>query len=235
MTSQLTPLVIVGAGGHGRETLDVVEAINHQNHLWHFVGFIDDGPVVQDRLDRRDAGLVHRDEIDPAVVRYVVGIGDPMIRSHLAAEMDHAGFTAATLIHPAATVGSDNRLGAGVVLAAHATVTTNVTLGSHTQLNIGATVSHDCEVGHAVTISPGAYVNGSCHLDDHVVLGTGAIVTPGHYIGAETVVGAGAVVVDDIPVGITVTGVPARPVSGQHGRIDLETASRLIREDRDSR
>ncbi len=67
MTGLLTPLVIVGAGGHGRETLDVVEAINEQNHVWHFLGFIDDGPVVQDRLDRRDATLVHRDELDPSV------------------------------------------------------------------------------------------------------------------------------------------------------------------------
>ncbi len=212
MTGQLTPLVIVGAGGHGRETLDIVEAINEHTHVWHFLGFVDDGPIVRDRLDRRHAGLVLRDEVDPSVVRYVIGIGDPMIRAHLAAEMDHAGFTAATLIHPGATVGGDNRLGAGVVLAAGATVTTNVTLGSHTQLNVGATVSHDCEVGHAVTISPGAYVNGSCHLDDHVFLGTGAIVTPGHHIGAEAVVGAGAVVVHDIPAGVTVAGVPARPV-----------------------
>ena len=212
MTGQLTPIVIVGAGGHGRETLDVIEAINERTHVWHFLGFIDDGPIVQDRLDRRDASLVARSDLDPSSVRYVVGIGNPATRAHLAAELDQAGFSAATLIHPAAIVGGDNRLGAGVVLAAAATVTTNVTLGAHTQLNVGATVSHDCQVGHAVTISPGAFVNGSCRLDDQVFLGTGAIVTPGHHLGADAVIGAGAVVVDDVPAGITVAGIPARPV-----------------------
>ncbi len=74
-------------------------------------------------------------------------------------------------------------------------------------------MSHDCEVGQAVTISPGAFVNGICRLDDQVFLGTGAIVTPGHHLGAEAVVGAGAVVVDDVPSGVTVAGVPARPIS----------------------
>ena len=42
-------LVIVGAGGHGRETLDIVEAINADALTWNFLGFVDDGEVVADR------------------------------------------------------------------------------------------------------------------------------------------------------------------------------------------
>jgi hypothetical protein len=51
----LTDLVIVGAGGHGRETLDVVEAINDRSQRWRFLGFIDDGTVDAERLARRGA------------------------------------------------------------------------------------------------------------------------------------------------------------------------------------
>ena len=59
------------------------------------------------------------------------------------------------LIHPAATVASDNRIGDGVLLAAGARVTTNVTLGRHVHLNVNAVVSHDCVVGDYTTLSPG--------------------------------------------------------------------------------
>lgn len=38
----MTPLVIVGTGGHGREALDIVEAINARSSTFEFLGFIDD-------------------------------------------------------------------------------------------------------------------------------------------------------------------------------------------------
>ena len=56
-------LVIVGAGGHGRETLDIVEAINAVEPTWAFAGFVDDGEIIADRLERRDASLLGTTEI----------------------------------------------------------------------------------------------------------------------------------------------------------------------------
>lgn len=207
-------LFIVGAGGHGRETLDVVEAINAAGSTeWNFVGFVDDGEVRSDRLDRRDAEVVEADDLDPEKARYVIGIGDPATRESVAERMTLAGFVPATLIHPDASVGSDVRIAEGVVLAAGSRVTTNVSIERHSQLNVGAVVSHDCEVGAFVTFSPGTLVNGECRIGDRAFFGTGAIVTPRLRIGADAKVGAGAVVLEDVPEGTTVVGVPARTSS----------------------
>ena len=204
-------LVIVGGGGHGRETLDIVEAINAVEPTWAFAGFVDDGEVIADRLERRDASLLGTTKIladtDP---RYVIGIGSPAVRAKLDEQLTAWGRTAATLIHPAATLASDNRISDGVLLAAGARVTTNVTLGRHVHLNVNAVVSHDCVVGDYTTLSPGALVNGDVRLAEGVFLGTGAIITPGITIGDHAVIGAGAVVVRDVPPGVTVRGVPAR-------------------------
>ena len=207
----MSELVIVGAGGHGRETLDIVEAINAVEPTWAFAGFVDDGEVIADRLERRDASLLGTTKIladtDP---RYVIGIGSPAVRAKLDEQLTAWGRNAATLIHPATTVASDNRIGDGVLLAAGARVTTNVTLGRHVHLNVNAVVSHDCVVGNYTTLSPGVLVNGDVRLGEGVFLGTGAIITPGITIGDHAVIGAGAVVVRHVPPGVTVRGVPAR-------------------------
>lgn len=206
------PLVIVGAGGHGREVLDVVEAAEATGVAHGFVGFAADeaDPVL---LARRRATLLGPPELlQDLDADYVLGIGAGETRRRLDETLSGWGRRARTVVHPLASLGSDLRIGDGVLLAAGARVTTNVTLGRHTHLNVNAVVSHDCVLGDYVTLSPGCLVNGANVLDDGVFLGTGAVVVPGRRIGAWARVGAGAVVVDDVEPGTTVAGVPARPV-----------------------
>lgn len=206
-------LVIVGAGGHGRETLDIVEALAGDDAPWNFLGFADDGRGVADRLARRHASIVGSvaalEHLDAAVV---IGIGDSSTRAEMDALLTGWGRESATLVHPLASVASDNRIAPGVVIAAGARVTTNVTLGRHVHLNVNAVVSHDCSVGDHTTLSPGVCLNGEVVIGAGVFLGTGAIVTPGCSIGDGAVIGAGAVVVGDVAPDTTMVGVPARAV-----------------------
>ncbi len=204
-------LVIVGAGGHGRETLDIVEAINEQTPTWNFVGFVDDGEVVTERLERRGAQVLGpTGELRDMDAHYVIGIGESGVRAQMDATLTGWGLEAATLVHPLASVASDNKLGHGVLLAAGARITTNVTLGRHVHLNVNAVVSHDCALGDHVTVSPGVHLNGEVSVGNRVFFGTGAIVAPGVSIGDDAIIGAGAVVVRDVPNAVTVMGVPGR-------------------------
>jgi len=150
------------------------------------------------------------DALDAIDADYVLAIGMPWTRQSVENKIDRLGRRAATLVHPAATVGGDNRFGEGVLLAAGARVTTNVSLGRHTHLNVNAVVSHDCVVGEFVTLSPGVLVNGDVTIEDEAFLGTGAIVLPGVRIERGARIGAGAVVRSDVPAGVTAMGVPAR-------------------------
>ena len=196
----------------------MVEAVNHVQPRFEILGVVADH-ADRDLLTRRGATLLGSvDDLVggsitdvPSDAAVVVAVGDPASRLALADRLAAAGYgVAPALVHPAATVGADVRLGDGAVLAAGAHVTTNVTIGRHVQVNVGAVVSHDSVIGDHATLSPGVLVNGSVHVGEGVFLGTGAIVTPGRTIGRWAVIGAGAVVIRDVPEGITATGVPAR-------------------------
>jgi sugar O-acyltransferase (sialic acid O-acetyltransferase NeuD family) len=214
-------LAIVGAGGHGREVLDVVEAANAAgaSPKTDFLGFVADraDPDVLARRGVRHLGTVDdlvagriAELAEPAAL--VLAVGDPTSRAQLARQLGATAHRwAPALVHPSASIGGDVELGAGTVVAAGARVTTNVRVGEHVQVNVNAVVSHDCRVGDHATLSPGSLVNGSVTLGEGAFLGTGAVVTPGHRVGAWAIVGAGAVVVADVADGITVVGVPASP------------------------
>jgi sugar O-acyltransferase (sialic acid O-acetyltransferase NeuD family) len=210
-------LVIVGAGGHGRETLDVVEAlvVADPSNAPRFVGFVADG-ADEELLARRGAALLGASgALDATIERlgagYHLAIGNGSVRAQLDGSVHPSRRDrAVTLVHPSATIGADNRISAGVLLAAGARVTTNVQLGRHTHLNVNAVVSHDAVVGDCVTLSPGVLLNGSVTIEDRAFLGTGAIVLPGRRVAHDAVIGAGAVVADDVPAGVIARGVPAR-------------------------
>lgn len=206
-------LVVIGAGGQGRETIDIIEAINAVEPAFRLVGVVDDRRDEHGFLAQRGiAVLGGLDVLAQQEGSFVAAVGDPVLRRTLADAATTAGLAAATLVHPTAVFGSDLRIGEGLVAAAHSQITTNVTTGVHVQLNIGATVSHDCVLGDYVTLSPGCHVSGNVRLGAGVTLGVGAVVRQGVSIGEGTFVGAGAVVIDDLPARVTAIGVPAKPV-----------------------
>jgi sugar O-acyltransferase (sialic acid O-acetyltransferase NeuD family) len=209
--TRIEPIVIVGAGGHGREVLDIIEAINVTGKTWEFLGFIDDGhPPIHLLSDRKVSLLGGNAALSGLDAKYVIGIGSPTVRRRLDAQCSDLGLEAASLIHPAATIGSRNSFRPGLVVAAHAAVTTNVRLGRHVHLNVGATVSHDVVAGDYVTLNPRANISGNVVLEDEVTIGVSASIIQGNRIGARTIVGAGAVVTRDLPPDVVAIGVPAR-------------------------
>jgi carbonic anhydrase/acetyltransferase-like protein (isoleucine patch superfamily) len=116
-----------------------------------------------------------------------------------------------TLVHPAAHVASETKLGAGTVVFAGAIIQPGSVLGEHVIVNTGATVDHDCRVEDFAHVGPGVHLARHVQVAEGAFVGTAAAVNPTRKIGAWTTVGAGAVVVHDLPEQVVAYGVPAVP------------------------
>lgn len=213
----MKPLVIIGIGGHGREALDIVSAINDERPTYDVLGFFDDAVAPGTTAEPHDLDVLgpvsKAAEMD---VDYIVAIGVPAIRRSIASNLPIE--RAASIIHPRASIGSHVSHGPGLIVAAGAVITHAVTLGDHVHVNVGATISHDSNVGHFVTVTPGAHIGGAVDLEDEVWMGIGSSAIQGVTIGARTTVGAGAAIIGDVPSDVTVVGVPGRVVKDHRGR-----------------
>jgi sugar O-acyltransferase (sialic acid O-acetyltransferase NeuD family) len=212
-----TDLVVVGAGGFGREAMDAVQAANAVSGgpAWRLVGVLDDAPSpanlarLADRavpyLGRVADWLAHR-----LPAHYLLAIGSPSARAMLASRFQSAGLTPALVVHPRATLGSLVQLGPGVVICAGVQVSTNVRLGAYVHLNPGAVIGHDAVLEDFVSVNPGAVVSGECRIASKALVGANATVLQRLTVGAASTVGAGACVTRHVEPGVVVVGVPAR-------------------------
>ena len=212
-------LIVLGAGGFARETLDVLDALEEVDPgRFDVLGVVDDGPAEHSIgvLAARGVEVIGsvsdllNDELAVEFDAYVIAIGSPRVRLELAERMPGEIRPAPALIHPLASLGTDTRCGAGVIVCAGAVVSANVTLGPHTHVNPNATIGHDAVLGRAVSVNPAAVVSGGVVVGDGVLLGASSVVLQGLTVSAGAVVGAAACVTHDVAPALTVVGVPAR-------------------------
>ena len=205
--------MVVGAGGHARETAWVAEASG-----FHVVGFVVSDLTALTHRDSRERVLGDFGWLAGHVADYdaiAVGIGTPSARVRVADAVTTLvpDCEWPTLVHPSAVVDpSVVRLERGAYVGAGVIATVGIRLGPWSCLNFGCTVGHETEIGRGSVVNPGANISGGVKIGDEVLVGSGAKVLQYLRVGERAKIGAGAVVIRDVDPDTTVVGVPARRV-----------------------
>jgi len=212
----MKPLVIIGAGGFGRETVALVEDINAMKGQWLIKGFVDDAADLSGATIMGYPVLGTLDWLTTQRgLHYVIAVGASLTRRRLAQRLGEIPHEAAKLIHPSAAYHATTLLGPGAIICRGASLTVSIGVGRHVIADVHSTIGHDTNLGDFVTLHPGVHISGGAIIGQAVELGTGSVVLPSICIGEETIVGAGAVVNRSLPACCTAVGVPARPLDAR--------------------
>jgi sugar O-acyltransferase (sialic acid O-acetyltransferase NeuD family) len=204
-------LIIVGAGGFGREVYAWAKGHPDTGKVWELAGFLDDDTAVLDGYNY-PVGVIgsitgHQPAADEV---FVCAIGAPMIKKKVCQALLARSATFISLVHPSVILGENVQLGLGVVLCPRVTLTADITIGDFAAINCHSSAGHDVVVGDWATISGHCDLTGNTRYGTGAFLATGVRIVPGKSVGDFAYVGAGSVVIRSVKDGQKVFGNPAR-------------------------
>jgi sugar O-acyltransferase (sialic acid O-acetyltransferase NeuD family) len=205
-------IVIVGAGGFGREVYSWTKDSFFKDQ-YRIKGFLDDNNKALNSYNL-DIGVIGNiDEYMPEKQdRFVIGIGDVKIKKQLIDKLIVKGSKFINLIHPTAVIADTAMIGKGNIIAPFVLISNCAKIDDFVIFNVYSSCGHDAKVGKYSTLSPYASATGFVVLEDEVFLGTHSTVIPGKIIGYKSKVSANSVVMRDVPPNKMVFGVPGKAI-----------------------
>ena len=207
-------IVIIGAGGFGREIKIIIDDINKKSLEYDFLGFFDDN-IEKGKLVNgfpilgtiQDLNSINED------TSVAFGIGEPKTKKNLIKELINKKLQFPTLIHPSCIISNDEvHIGKGTILCAGNIITCNIRIEDFVTINLMCTVGHDTHINNYCSFMPSVNISGEVIIHENVYVGTGAKIINRLAIGKNTIVGAGAVVSKSLPENCTAVGIPAKPI-----------------------
>lgn len=208
-------IVIVGAGGFGREVKMIIDRINNLKPTYNILGFYDDDQSYKNEIHGLSIlGTIANLLEEKETIAVVFGIGIPDIKTKIYKQLiTNKNLSFPNIIDPSAIIGEDSvNVGKGCVICAQVVITCDVEIKDFVTLNLSCTVGHDAKIDSFSSFMPSVNVSGEVHIDSKVYVGTGAKILNQINIGTQTIIGAGAVVSKSLPAHCTAVGIPAKPI-----------------------
>lgn len=211
----MTRMIIIGAGGFGREVAWIVERINAACPTFEVLGFCDDAEDKREGMCGKYPllGPVESAKNRFGPLGFICAIGNNRARKTAMAGAQAMGFDPVTIVDPSALIAPGSEIGLGSYVGIGSIVSVGSRIGNGVLINHRVCVGHDVTVDDYAQLCPGVSVSGGSAIGEGALLGTGAGTIPLRRVGAWATVVAGTMALRDVADGATWirTGSPLKP------------------------
>ena len=192
-------ILLIGAGGHARSCIDVLEEENQ----FEIAGLIEKGESIPNEslgypiMGADDDLKVLRQQYKNALIT-IGQIKSPMIRIKLYQLLKELDFTLPVIVSSQAYVSKHAQIGEGSIIMHGVIINANAKIGNNCIINNRALIEHDAVIGDHCHIATGAIINGEVSVGNETFIGSGAVTKQAISIGKNCVIGAGVVLKNDI-------------------------------------
>ncbi len=204
-------LVIIGAGGMGREIY--YTAINSVGYGTDFIvkGFIDDNTNVLSGFQGYPPmlGSISEYKIQSKDV-FACSIGDVESKVRVCEMIKAKGGIFQTLIHKNSTVKLNAKVGEGTIIDSYAIISCDTEIGENCLIQQAAIIGHDVTIGDYCRLDCQSFFVGGVKVGNRCTVHTAAVLNHKVVIEDDATVGACSFVVKKVKKGTTVFGNPAK-------------------------
>ena len=207
-------IIIIGAGGFGRETVQLIDDINSNILQWNLLGFVDDKKEIQGKEINGYQVLGGIDFLNyyEEDVYIVSAIANCRTKKNIIEKLNNKNIRFANLIHPSAVVARDLKLGFDIIIQSNCVLTTNIRIGNHVGISPQCGLGHDCYIGDYCTLFWNVNIGGQVVVEEGCLLGTKTTIIQERRVGSWSIVGSNANIIRDIQDNCTAVGNPAEVI-----------------------
>tara|TARA_Y100001968_G_scaffold263909_1_gene252633 strand:- start:4387 stop:4998 length:612 start_codon:yes stop_codon:yes gene_type:complete len=185
-------LILIGAGGHAKSLIDIIEG----NNDWEVYGLVGKeseigGEIFGYPIIGSDKDLPKIQEKCKNAIISIGKIGKSNKRLSIEELIIKMNFNFPSIQSKYSIVSSNSSIGNGTTIGHGAIINAGSSIGNHCIINTNALIEHDCIIHNHVHISTGVIINGNCEIGLGSFIGSGSIIRDGVKIPSNTVISAG--------------------------------------------
>ena len=193
-------LILIGAGGHAKSCIDVINLQKKYN----IIGLIGLSKELNNKIlnykvigTEKNLNILAKKSLNAHVA--IGQIKTAKIRKKYINKLKKLKFNLPVISSPLAYISKYSKIHMGSIIMHSAKINANVEIGENCIINTACLIEHDTVIKNNCHISTGVILNGNVTVGNETFIGSGSIVKEGVKIGNNCFIGMGTIVKNNIP------------------------------------